>query len=111
MAALVCIEKNLDALKGQYKDGELFSARLRKSVFLTLLEIFWNLSLAKKEFMKCFSKKTLKKLKKHKSILRRILDKSTPLKKRWSLFLHAASSFKRLIEKQVLKEFFANCVE
>ena len=110
-AKFCCVEKNIDGLKKAVDDGKLFSSDLKKCVFKTLLEILWNISLGKKECLKCFSKNTLKKLKAHRGILRRILDKSESLKKRRKIFLESGKEFRRVIENFVLTEFFTNCLE
>ena len=109
--AKYCVKRNIEALEAQYQNGELFSSQLKKSVFLTILEILFNISLGLKDCIKCFSKKTLKKVKGQKAIVRKILDKSVNLKKRRKVFLEAGKGFEKVIVKHMLKEFIENATE
>ena len=109
--ARFCVGSNIFILKSCFEDGTIFKPELKKAAFLTLLEILWNLTIQNEDCKKCFSRKTLKKLKSHKIVIRQILNKEKPLKKRRKKFLNASLSFKKLIEKKILPEFFENCVE
>ena len=61
-----CVERNLTKLKNVLEDKLLFSESLTKHVFLTVLEILWNIGLGKKPCVKRFKKRSIQKLKSHK---------------------------------------------
>lgn len=109
--AKFCVKRNIESLEAQYENGTLFSSKLKKSSFQTILEILLNIRLGLEDCLKCFSKKTLKKVKGQKTIVRKILDKSVSLKKRRKVFLDAGKTFRKVIEKHVLKEFIDNATE
>ena len=72
--------KNLINLKKLYSKKQLFANILTTKVFNTILEIFKNA--VGRSFTDCFSTKTRKKCKKHKTLLRDILDATLDLTKR-----------------------------
>ena len=72
--------KNLINLKKLYSKKQLFANILTTKVFNTILEIFKNA--VGRFFTDCFSTKTRKKCKKHKTLLRDILDATLDLTKR-----------------------------
>ena len=105
-----CVERNLTKLKNVLEDKLLFSESLTKHVFLTVLEILWNIGLGKKPCVKRFKKGSIQKLKSHKKLIRFILDKNKSLKKRKKKFLDGSKSFRKAI-KGALDQFFEHCIE
>ena len=105
-----CVEKNLTQLKNVLEEKSLFSESLTKNVFLTVLEILWNIGLGKKPCIKRFTKNSIEKLKPHRKLIRYMLDKDKSLKKRMKKFLDGSKSFKKAI-KRALGQFFEHCIE
>ena len=106
-----CVSENLDELKDILKNGTIFNDSLKLSNFLVILEIVWNaVNNKKKRCKKCFSSKTLKKLKNHRKILKYIFSKKKSLEERKLKFLKSKKSFKSLV-KRLLKEFMLNALE
>ena len=108
--AKLCVERNLKKLKSVMKKKALFSNSLSKSVFLTVLEILWNVSLGKKPCVRRFSKDTIKKVKTQKTLIRFLLNKDKSLKKRKKKFLNGTKKFKKAITA-ILDEFYEHCIE
>ena len=105
-----CVERNLTKLKNVLEDKLLFSESLTKHVFLTVLEILWNVSLGKKPCVRRFSKDTIKKVKTQKTLIRFLLNKDKSLKKRKKKFLNGTKKFKKAITA-ILDEFYEHCIE
>ena len=101
--------KNLIYLKRLYNKKQLFAKILKTRVFNTILEIFKNA--LGRTFTDCFSSKTRKKCKKHKTLLRDILDATLGLTKRKKLFKNSNKQFKCLVTKNIIPDFWKNCVE
>ena len=101
--------KNLINLKKLYSKKQLFANILTTKVFNTILEIFKNA--VGRFFTDCFSTKTRKKCKKHKTLLRNILNENLDLNKRKKKFKNSNKQFKCLVTKNIIPEFWKNCVK
>ena len=110
MSSPLCLSENVGDIERALKTKKLFSKNLEESTLLMIFEILWNIKKQKSKCKECFSKKTLKSLKKHKQILKRLLTSNKTVEKRHKIFLKSTSSFKKLIKK-ILKEFLKNCLE
>ena len=105
-----CVTENVGNLRAAIKKKEIFSASLEESIFKSVLEILWNIGRAKSKCKKCFSKKSIRGLKKYRTIVKKLLKTQKSVEKRKKLSLNAPSSFRRLILR-ILKEFVKNCTE
>lgn len=105
-----CVSENLDELKKAMFQKQIFSKSVENSTLLIIFEILWNMSRGKKKCKDSFSNKSLRGLKKFKTVIRTLLNKKKSLEKRKKKFLKAPSVFKKFI-KRILKEFVANCCE
>ena len=108
--AQFCVDKNISTLRQTFERGLLFTESLETSAFCTVLEIIWNICRGKHECVKCFSKKTIKKLKSKRADVRVLLDKKKSTKKRRKKFLKSKKGFQKLV-KEILKQFFEHCTE
>ena len=110
MSSAFCVSENVDELKTAFKQKTIFASSLKNSTLLMIFEILWNIGKRKSKCKQCFSKKTLRGLKKFKSIIKILLKKDKSLEKRKKIFMKGPSSFKTFIKK-LLKQFLRNCTE
>jgi len=108
--AQFCVNENIEELREALNNEVLFEKSLKCSVFCTVLEIIWNITLGKKECVKCFKKKSIKKLKSHRELIRTLLNKKKSMKRRKKLFIKSKKSFKNVI-KEIVKRFLSHCIE
>ena len=105
-----CLSENVDELKAAVKEKTLFKKKLKDSTLLMVFEILWNITNGKKKCRECFSEKSVRGLKRYKSVIKKLLKKKKSLEKRKKIFLKSPASFRKLI-KRILSEFFLNCTE
>ena len=103
-----CISRNLGRLHKLFLADKIFERKLRNSVFLTILEILWNVATNKIDDS-ILSSKVLNAVEKNRKLLRYFFDKKRSIKKRKSKFLLSEKKFKKFT-KLLLKDFFNNCV-
>ena len=110
MMSGLCMSQNCNEIKRAIKKKKLFSNSVKDSTLLMVFEILWNIGKQKLKCKEYFSKKTLRGLKKYKSLIKYILSKNKNLEKKKSKFLAGSKSFKKVITR-LLVEFYKNCTE
>lgn len=88
---------------------ELFFGDVSTAVFLSFLEVLKNLK--NKKFKNCFSEETKKKARKHKKIMKRLLNPDIREKKRKKLLKKSSKKFQDFCYNFLLKDFFEKCLE
>ena len=109
MSSAFCVSENVGQLKSVFYRKEVFSKKLETPIFLSILEILWNISREKK-CKDCFSNQSICGLKKHKNFLKTLLKNGKDVKKKQKIFRKAPSTFKKLI-RRILKELLSNFTE
>ena len=100
--------KAIKELIKAFEKNSKFSRKLKSRLFLVILEILKNSS--KDIFHDCFSDETIKLMKKHTKLLKRIFFGSRTNKERKQKFLKSKSKFQKAV-MHVIKDFLTNCVE
>ena len=104
-----CTSENVKNLKTAAKKNLIFKKSLETDVFNVILEILWNLRKKNGKCKDCFGKKTLKGLKKHKKVIKLLLESGKGVENRKKKFLKTKKVFRKWI-KNLLNEFFMNCL-
>ena len=82
MMSGLCMSQNCNEIKRAIKKKKLFSNSVKDSTLLMVFEILWNIGKQKLKCKEYFSKKTLRGLKKYKSLIKYILSKNKNLEKK-----------------------------
>lgn len=104
----LCNDVNLRQLKKSYKSRSLFKSQISTNSFLLICEILTNLK-KKRRLRKCFNKKLLRDMKRHKKIIDVMIDGKKSSERRKEKYLEAKPEFQKwLID--VIKRFFKRCL-
>ena len=107
----LCLPENVAKLKEVIDKDGLFNSDVKDSTLRMVFEILWNVIKNKdKKCKKLFSKKLLKALKRHKTLIKYLLNKKKSLKKRKLKYLRGSDSFQKNIRRMV-DEFKKFCLE
>lgn len=101
--------KKLKKLINVCVDDNLFSKKLKTSVFECVVEIVKNAS-KRQMAAKCFSPKTRKKMKKSKELLTFLKNNEISLKKRKRKFLKLGKHERKLFNSYIIADFMKNCL-
>lgn len=104
----LCNDMNLRQLKKSYKSRILFKSEFPTTSFLLICEILNNLK-KKRRFRKCFNKKILKDMKRHKKIIDVMMDEKKSSEKRKEKYLQSKPAFQKWLIN-VIKRFFKRCL-
>ena len=104
----LCNDMNLRELKKSYKSRILFKREISTTTFLLICEILHNLK-KKRRMRKCFSKKVLKVMKRHKKIIDVMIDAKKSSEKRKEKYLQSKPDFQKWLIN-VIKQFFKRCL-
>ena len=104
----LCNDVNLRQLKKSYKSRTLFKSQISTNSFLLICEILINLK-KKRRLRKCFNKKLLKDMKRHKKIIDVMIDGKKSTERRKEKYLEAKPSFQQWLIN-VIKRFFKRCL-
>lgn len=104
-----CKQKRLKQLVEVCVADKLFEPELKTSVFKCIIEIVKNSK--KRKFSDCFSKKTHKRIIKHKKFLTKLINGKISIKTRKKKFTQASSAIQKLFYSYILRDFMHNCIE